>query len=92
MASRRVPSGEDVLRLLRRESAEGRYGYAPGRLSFEGIYAQLAIGGAARAPATQSALRQALERLIAEGKVRALEVAGPDGAPGEDWYEAVVER
>jgi hypothetical protein len=89
MARGRVPRGEDVLRLLRREAAEGRYAYAPGRLSFEGIYAQLAIEGVARAPATESALRQALGRLVAEGKVRAVDVAGPDGGPGGDWYEAV---
>src|SRR5262249_24979736 len=65
MASRRTPSGDEVLRLRRREMGEGRYGYAPGRLSFAGIYAQLAIAGAARAPATESALRQTLERLVA---------------------------
>jgi hypothetical protein len=84
-----MPRGDEVLGLLRREAAEGRYGYAPGRLSFEGIYAQLAIAGLARAPATESALRQALVRLVAEGKVRAVDVAGPDGRPGGDWYEAV---
>jgi hypothetical protein len=89
MARGRLPGGDDVLRLLRREAAEGRYGYAPGRLSFEGIYAQLAIAGAARAPATEAALRQTLGRLVAEGKVRAVDVAGPDGGPGGDWYEAV---
>jgi hypothetical protein len=89
MARRRTPSGDDVLGLLRRETGEGRYGYAPGRLSFDGIYAQLAITGAARAPATETALRQALERLVAEGKVRVVEVAGPDGQPGGDWYEVV---
>jgi hypothetical protein len=89
MASRRVPSGDEVLGLLRREAAEGRYGYAPGRLSFEGIYAQLAIAGMARAPATESALRQTLGRLVADGKVRAVDVDGPDGRPGGDWYEAV---
>ena len=89
MARRRTPSGDDVLGLLRREAGEGRYGYAPGRLSFEGIYAQLAIAGAARAPATEAALRQTLGRLVAEGKVRVVEVAGPDDGPGGDWYEAV---
>src|SRR5215210_5286578 len=89
MASRRLPSGNDVLGVLRREAAEGRYAYAPGRLSFEGIYAQLAIAGAARAPATESALRRALEQLVAAGKVRPVEVAGPDGQPGGDWYECV---
>ena len=88
MPSRRTPSGDDVLRLLRREAGEGRYGYAPGRLSFEGIYAQLTIAGAARAPATEAALRQTLGRLVAEGKVRVVEVAGPDGRSGGDWYEA----
>ena len=89
MGSRRMPRGDEVLRLLRREATEGRYGYAPGRLSFEAIYAQLAIAGAARAPATVAALREALGRLVAEGKVRAVEVAGPDGGPGGEWYEAV---
>ena len=89
MASRRMPSGDEVLGLLRREAAGGRYGYAPGRLSFEGIYAQLAIAGLARVPATAAALRQVIGRLVAEGKVRAVEVAGPDGRPGGDWYEAV---
>ena len=88
MASRRMPRGDDVLRLLRREAADGRYGYAPGRLSFEAIYAQLAIEGVARAPATQTALRQALGRLVAEGRVRRVDVDGPDGRPGGDWYEA----
>jgi hypothetical protein len=91
MAKGRRPSGDDVLHLLRREAAEGRYAYAPGRLSFEGLYAQLAIAGAARAPATLAALREALGRLVAEGKVRAVEVAGPDGGPAGDWYEATGE-
>jgi hypothetical protein len=88
MARQRVPSGEEILRLLRSEAGQGRYGYAPGRLSLEGLRAQLAIAGTARAP-HGPALRQAIERLIAEGKVRAVEVVGPDGRPGGDWYEAV---
>ena len=91
MGRRRAPSGDDVLRLLRREAGQGRYGYAPGRLSFDGIYAQLAIAGAARGPATESALRQVLGRLVEEGKVRVVAVAGPDGRSGGDWYEAAVD-
>src|SRR5262245_13790728 len=88
MARRREPSGEEILRLLRREAGQGRYGYAPGRLSLEGLRAELAIAGTARA-SDGPALRRVLERLIADGKVRAVEVAGPDGRPGGDWYEAI---
>jgi hypothetical protein len=87
MASRRMPGEDDVLRVLRREAVEGRYAFAPGRLTFEGIYAQLAIAGLARAPATQSALRQALGRLVEGGRVRAAEVVGPDGETPGEWYE-----
>jgi len=89
MARQRAPSGAEILRLLRHEAGQGRYGYAPGRVSLEGLRAQLAIGGGARAPEA-AAVRQALERLIAEGTVRAVAVVGPDGEPGGDWYEAVL--
>lgn len=89
MSSRRLPSSETVLRILRRESAESHYAYAPGCLSFEGIYAHLAIGGIPRAPATRRALDLLLMSLVDEGRVRVVAVTAPGGQPGGDWYEAV---
>ena len=77
----------DVLAALRREAAESRYAYAPGRVSVEGLAAALAVAGFARGPAASAALRAAIERLVAAGQARPAEVVGPDGARSAGWYE-----
>ena len=90
MATARVPKVDDVLRVLRHERTESHYDYAPGRISFVGILAQLAIAGFPRRGATEAALRMALDRLVAEGAVKAVEVVGPTGEPDRDWYELAL--
>src|SRR5438876_7036213 len=87
----RAPRAEDVLAVLRREVAESRYAHAPGRISFSGVYAQLAIGGFRRSAATEAALRQVLGDLVAAGQVRPAEVTAPDGTTVGGWYELAVE-
>jgi hypothetical protein len=79
----------EVLAALRREAAESRYAYAPGRVSIHGLAAALAIAGFARGPAATAALQSALDRLVAAGQARPTEVTGPDGAPTGGWYEPV---
>jgi hypothetical protein len=89
VSTTRVAKDGEVLAALRREAADLHYAYAPGRVSIEGLAAALAIAGFARGPAATTALRAALDRLVAAGQARPIEVSGPDGAPTAGWYEPV---
>ncbi|HEY3080879.1 MAG TPA: hypothetical protein VGM69_13375 [Chloroflexota bacterium] len=86
----RTPRDDDVLGALGRSVVESHYGYAPGRASFQHVYAQLCLDGFPRGERTRAAARQRLGRLVADGHVRQVTVVEPAGATSDDWYEPVA--
>jgi hypothetical protein len=87
---KKTPRDDDVLTALRRSVVESHYGYAPGRASFQHVYAQLCLDGFPRGERTRAAARERLARLVADGRVRQVTVAEPAGATSDDWYEPVA--
>jgi hypothetical protein len=85
-----APREDDVLAALRRSVVESHYGYAPGRASFQHVYAQLCLGGLARGERTRALTRERLDGLVAAGRVRRVTVVEPSGAASDDWYEPVA--
>jgi len=86
----RAPRDDDILGALHRSVVESHYGYAPGRASFQHVYAQLCLDGFPRGERTRAAARQRLVGLVADGRVRQVTVVEPAGLASQDWYEPVA--